>query len=189
MWDRHVSTGAQVTMALIPNPRPDRYGGVIVDANGGIVRFARRGTEPKSYHFIGVQIASAAVFAELTDGEYAESVTGVYPRLISRAPGSIRAYISDAQFDDVGTPRDYLETVLRVARRERAPDRLTGRGTRIDRSAVVTDSVLWDNVTVAASCRVTRCVIADGVCLAPGSSFADKSILRGANGEPISAGL
>ena len=42
MLAQHRRTGALVTMALIPNPRPDKYGGVLLDDDGTIVRFTRR---------------------------------------------------------------------------------------------------------------------------------------------------
>ena len=46
----------------------------------------------------------------------------LYPRLIADdAATAIAAFQSDAEFLDVGTPRDYLDTVATVAARERRP--------------------------------------------------------------------
>src|SRR5688572_2193732 len=47
---------AAITMALIPNPRPDKYGGVTVvgDRVSGFTRPSPAGG-PQSYHFIGLQ--------------------------------------------------------------------------------------------------------------------------------------
>ena len=54
----HDASGALVTMALVPNRHPDRYGGVRLDARGQVTGFARRGADARgSYHFIGVQLA------------------------------------------------------------------------------------------------------------------------------------
>ena len=58
-----------VTMALIPNPRPDKYGGVVVE-DGRVVGFTSRGSRGENYHFIGIQVADAKVFAAL-DGRRA----------------------------------------------------------------------------------------------------------------------
>ena len=44
-----------------------------------------------------------------------------YPQLIAERPGAVVAYESAAQFLDVGTPRDYFDTVTAVARREGRP--------------------------------------------------------------------
>src|SRR3954453_19030776 len=47
MIDHHRRSGALVTMALIPNPRPEKYGGVLLDEAQAITGFTRRGsTEP-----------------------------------------------------------------------------------------------------------------------------------------------
>ena len=58
---RRTAIGALVTMALIPNPRPDKYGGVLVD-DGWVRGFTRAGSGERSYHFIGVQVARARAF-------------------------------------------------------------------------------------------------------------------------------
>jgi NDP-sugar pyrophosphorylase family protein len=78
----HVSSGAAVTMALIPNPSPDKYGGVQVADGRWVTGFTRAGSGGPSYHFIGVQIVDARVFAELDDGVPAETVNGLYPRMM-----------------------------------------------------------------------------------------------------------
>jgi NDP-sugar pyrophosphorylase family protein len=156
-------------MALIPNPRPDHYGGVIVEGDDRIVEFVPRGKRRDSYHFIGVQVAAASVFAGLTDGVPAESISGVYRDLIARRPGAVRAFISNASFLDVGTPEDYLDTSLRLAAREGRSSPLYGAGVSVDPSSTVHDSVLWDNVTVEPHCRLTRCVIADEIRIPKGT--------------------
>lgn len=183
MWRAHASSGAQVTLALIPSPKPDHYGGVIVDASSRVVRFVRRGVEPTSYHFIGVQIASASVFAPLAENRYADSIGELYPALMARDPSAVGAFVTGAEFLDVGSPRDYLETALRVADREGARARLLGTGTTVDPSAVVADSVLWDNVTVPPRCRLVRSIVTDGVTLPPGTTFEDRVVVLGAGGE------
>ena len=63
---RHRESGALVTMALIPNPRPDHYGGVLLADDGTITGFTRArqpataGGGPPTFHFIGVQVAKRA---------------------------------------------------------------------------------------------------------------------------------
>ena len=107
----HTSSGALVTMALIPNREPERYGGALLDANGRVTGFVPRGAgAAESYHVIGVQAARADAFAGLQDGEPANSVRGLYEQLIATRPGSIRGYVCDASFWDIGTPEDYAAT-------------------------------------------------------------------------------
>src|SRR5262249_20079456 len=114
----HESTGALVTLALIPNSQPERYGGMVLDGTGAVIGHRKRGESGDSLHFIGGQVAQADAFAALTDGVPAETVTGIYQDLIRAKPGSIRGIVTDASFFDIGTPRDYLETSLIFARSE-----------------------------------------------------------------------
>ena len=85
----HAASDALVTMALIPNPRPEQYGGVRV-SGGRVTGFTRAGAPGDSYHFIGVQIVEARAFAGLEDGVPAETVNGLYPRLIAAQSGEHR---------------------------------------------------------------------------------------------------
>jgi NDP-sugar pyrophosphorylase family protein len=107
----HAASGARVTMALVQNREPDRYGGVRLAEDGAVTGFVARGPAAAgSYHFIGVQAAQAEVFAGLADGEAVNSVGAVYDRLIASKPGSIRGYMCDAAFWDIGTPQDHAVT-------------------------------------------------------------------------------
>src|SRR5215216_3976742 len=160
--EAHTFSGALVTMAVIPNVEPDKYGGVLVD--GETVRgFARRGSSESSYHFIGVQVANAGVFAPLPDNVPCESVKEVYPALMTKQPGSVRAFITDAEFFDIGTPADYLHTCLRFAPR-------------------ADECVLWEDVEVDPGARLRRCILTDGVRVPAGAAWENKTI-RVAHGE------
>ena len=61
--ESHAASGALVTLALVPNVDPLRYGGVKLAADGRVLGFAARGSTADSFHFIGAQIASQSVFA------------------------------------------------------------------------------------------------------------------------------
>ena len=100
-----------MTIALIPNREPEQYGGALLDADGRITGFVPRGAgTAESYHVIGIQAAQADAFAGLRDGETANSVRGLYEQLIAARPGSIRGYVCEASFWDIGTPEDYAAT-------------------------------------------------------------------------------
>jgi NDP-sugar pyrophosphorylase family protein len=109
--EAHAATSALVTMALTPNREPNKYGGVRMADDGQISGFVGRGPQAAgSYHFIGAQIASSEVFADLTDGEPINSTHGVYDALIASRPGSVRGYLCEAAFWDIGTPEDLART-------------------------------------------------------------------------------
>jgi NDP-sugar pyrophosphorylase family protein len=169
LLDRHERSGARVTMSLIHNPAPDKYGGVVISPDGYVAAFTRRGTAGDSFHFIGVQVVEADVFAGLTDGEPTESVGGLYPALMRDSPGSVAAFVSEAAFRDIGTPADCLRTSLELANDEGC--RLVSVGARIDPSAIVERTAVWDDVTIGPRARLDECIVADGVRIPAGAQY------------------
>jgi NDP-sugar pyrophosphorylase family protein len=185
----HTGSGALVTLALVPNREFERYGGVKVDGQGRVTGFARKGPESKdTWHFIGVQIVHASLFASLPENEPRNTIGGglddsgvpppVYNELTRDRPGSVRAFRCNASFWDIGTAGDYLRTSLAFSRT--GVD--AGRGTTIDPSARVAQSILWDDVEVGADASLEGCIAADGVRVPPGARYAD-SILMQHDGE------
>lgn len=162
MSRRHVDSGALVTMALIPNPQPEKYGGVMVDDSDTVTGFTRAGATRENYHFIGVQFVEARVFAGLTDGVPAESVNVLYPRLMASEPGCVAAFVSTASFQDIGTPADCLRTSVQLAQEE--GDRLAaGRNVQMAASATVQGTAVWDDVVIGAHATLIDCIVGDGV--------------------------
>lgn len=183
---RHREAQARVTMALIPNPRPDKYGGVLLDADGRVTGFTRAGRAAVNYHFIGVQLADPGVFAPLPDGQPAESVNALYPELLAREPGSIAGFVSAASFRDIGTPADYLRTSAQLAAEE--GDRMAaGRNVELDPTAVVRGTAVWDDVKVGARATVVECVLGDGVRIPAGARYERCAIVPAAAGRVADA--
>jgi NDP-sugar pyrophosphorylase family protein len=190
LLERHRTSGALVTMALIENPRPETYGGVLV-SDGWVTGFTRAqksgGAAARnyhSYHFIGVQAARARAFADLEDGVRFESVNSLYPRLMAHDPKSIAAHISRSTFLDLGSPGDYLITALELAAVE--GNRLTGNRIAIHNSAVLSRTVLWDDVTVGPEAHLYECIVGDGVAIPVGARYERCAIVPGAGRSPQS---
>jgi NDP-sugar pyrophosphorylase family protein len=187
LLDQHRRTGALVTMALTPNPDPAKYGGVVLDDTGAVTAFTKPGSPQPSLHFVGPQVVEADAFTLLADGVKSESVLGVYPRYLAERPGSIRGFVSTATFRDIGTPADLLRTSLELAEADGRPDRpRPGRNVRVDPSARVTRSALWDDVTVGAGATVTECVLADGVAIPAGALYQRCAIVSSSDGLIVS---
>jgi mannose-1-phosphate guanylyltransferase len=175
--DNHRGSGALVTIAVIPNDRPDRYGGLIVDSSGRFHSVVPPGSQVRSYHVVGVQMAHPAAFARLPLNVPAESIGGVYKNLVKENPGHVRAFLCAADFWDVGTPSDYLEASLSIGKAEGAAPQV-GRGSVIDPSARVADSVIWDDVTVGPGASLDRCIVADDVTIPAGARFSNCAIIQ-----------
>ena len=188
LWDHHHAHQALVTMALIPNPEPARFGGVLVDGDGWITGFCRRGDPRPSFHFFSAQVVGRSIFADLPDGEPAESVAQVYPRLIAAAPRRLKAFVCDAPFIEVGTPADYRRVHQHLAAAEGVSPWTPGARAAIDPSARLDEAILWDDVTVEAGARLTRVVVADGVRVPAGLDVADACLVPWPEGYGLQRG-
>ena len=170
----HSASDAEVTMAVIPNPDPARYGGVIVGDNGAVTGFTGRGGTGPSWHFVGVQIAERDAFRDVADGAAADSVGGVYRALLASRPGAIQAFRSTASFQDIGTPRDYLETCLMLA--HDSPAALVAPGVTMGHGASLDQSVIWEDVVVGEGAQLSRCIVVNGARLPAGFMARERVI-------------
>ena len=150
MLEAHEHSSADVTLAVVPNPAPHHYNGIQADDDGVVRGFVPKGAAAGTWHFVGIQVASASVFGSLPDGVPAETMAGLYRSFVATQPGRVCVYPVTAPFLDVGTPRDYLQAARRFV--------ATG-----DAWAARSDSVRWPGVHVAPGARLTRCVVATDV--------------------------
>ena len=128
--EAHRASGALVTLTLVPNEKPYLYGGVLLDAKQNVTGFVARGAAAVgSYHFFSTQVASAEVFRTLESGRPAASIGGVYDRLISSRPGSIRGFVTDAHYWHIETVEECERTSAAIAALEalEAPGGRTAR--------------------------------------------------------------
>ena len=164
----HRSSGALVTMAVIPNAEPEKYGGVVADAEGRFIGFLPRGSKEPSFHFVGVQAAKPLAF-ESVPVHTPYEVRTLYVALAKAELGSIRVFRTNAAFLDIGTPADYLNTALLIAARDGVPS--VGARARVDSGATVERSVLWDDVIVEEGAMLRECVVADGAVVPADTSW------------------
>ena len=158
MLDAHRLAGAGVTMAVVPNPAPDHYNGILLDDEDRIVGFVPKGPAASgSWHFVGVQIAHTEVFRPLVDGLAAETVAGLYRELIVERPGWLRGFRATTTFIDVGTPSDY-----------RRACRSLGDGA---------SNIVWAGSTVAPDADVDNCIVAGAVHVPSGVHARDAVIV------------
>lgn len=181
MGREHAQTDALVTMAVIPNPAPARYGGVVVDDDGTVTAFVPRGSPGPTWHFVGVQVAERAAFAPLADGVPAESVTGVYRSLMSGRRGAVRAFRTATRFLDIGTPCDYLEACLAIA----DASVVAPLSARVAPTARLSRAVLWDAVEIGEGVALDQVVVTRGVRVPPGFTAARAVLTPGSGGPAV----
>jgi NDP-sugar pyrophosphorylase family protein len=175
----HDRAGALVTMAVVPNTQPDKYSGLAVADDGAVTGVVKRGSSEPSHHFFGVQVAEARAFDSLAAGVPAETVGGLYPALIAARAGSVRAFRADAEYFDIGTPADYLDSSLLIAARA-GSEVSVGRGAQIAADARIERSILWDDVVVEEGTLLRECVVADGARVPAGTAWHGVTLRRAA---------
>ena len=158
----HRHSDALVTLAVVPNGEPHKYSGLAVDEQDRVTGVVPRGSSRSSHHFFGVQMVNAEAFSRVPDGVPYETVAQLYPALMAERPGSVRAFHAAAEYHDIGTPLDYLETSLRIAEREGAQDSAGARGT-LHAGARVERSILWDDVVIEEGAMLKECIVTDAV--------------------------
>jgi mannose-1-phosphate guanylyltransferase len=185
----HAETGALVTLALVPNREFLRYGGVQLDQEGRVVGFMPRGPSAAgSFHYIGSQIVEAAVFESVSPGEPARSIGGVYDALMSSRAGAVRGFACDAEFWDIGTIADYWRTSQAFTEKTGALGPPVAPRARVDATARVTRSILWDDVEIGPDAVIEDCIVTDGVRV-PAGVVHRQAILIARDGEIVATPL
>lgn len=186
-------TGADVLLAVVPNPAPAHYNGIATDPELRVTGFVPRGpTAAGTWHFIGVQIARPSVFAPLPDGVPAETIAGIYRDIVADRPGRIRAWPVETPFLDVGTPADYLDAALTLA--GHAGGSAVEAGALVDSSARISRTVVWPAARIGACVRLDECIVAGPVAVPDGFTAARQvivpaSIVRAGDAAEIVEGM
>ena len=176
----HRSSGALVTLALTANHEFLRYGGLLVDDRSRVTGRVRPGPlAAGSLHFVGVQIVEARAFDGIRAGEVADSIGGLYDRLMTEQPGSIAGFLSNPAFFDIGMVSDYLATSAALGGSAEPP---FGSAPRIDPTARVLRSILWEHVDIAANASIEDCIVTDGVRVPAGSTYRQSILMDGPAG-------
>jgi len=179
----HASSSALVTLALVPNREPLRYSGLLLDERSRVTGLARRGPGAAgSFHFIGVQVASADAFRSLPLGEAANSIGASYDRLMADRPGCIGGFVSNAAFWDIGTVADYINTSSALSETAGARRALPPRTVHVDPSADVKGSILWDDISIGQDATVVDCIVTDRVSVPAGTAYQRSILIQTATG-------
>lgn len=184
----HARHGALVTLAVTEGDT-SRYNSVLADAHGRVAGFLPKGHgDPPAglhaWHFVGVQAVHRDAFSPVPHDTPWETVRQLYPALISAQPGRVRVHVTRGAFDDIGTPRDYLATVRRLAAAEgTGPDR--GARVEIHPTAHVEACVIWEDVRIGVGARLRGCILTDGVQVPDGAQHEDAILIAGPDGPRV----
>ena len=126
--------------------------------------------------FTGIQILDPRVFDFIPPGVFSHSVTDVYVPAIKRGD-RVAAHVASGSWYELSTVRRYLETSVTLLKRG-GRDVEVGAGSSVEDGADVSESVLWEQVSVARGARVRRSVLGAGVRVGPGEVFDNVAVVR-----------
>ena len=116
--------------------------------------------------FTGIQILEPRIFEYIPRGVFSHSTTDVYPQAIANGE-VIAAHVASGKWRELSTLQRYLDISIELLK-EKEQSFFTGANSVISETASVVDAILWDDVNVGASARVSRAVLADDVTVENG---------------------
>jgi mannose-1-phosphate guanylyltransferase/mannose-1-phosphate guanylyltransferase/phosphomannomutase len=124
--------------------------------------------------FTGIHILEPSVFEYIPRGVYSDIVPTFYNPALRRGE-KIAAHVTDANWFELSTIPRYLDISLAMMN---GNDVYLGQSSTVAATASLTDSVIWDNVTIGEGATLYRTIIADGVTVEPGEHFENAAIVR-----------
>ena len=174
--ETHRKANAIATLILLPNTRRERFS-VVETEDGRIKGF---GGMPGEDHnaplmFTGIQILEPRIFEYIPRGVFSHSTTDVYPQAIANGE-IIAAHVANGKWRELSTLRRYLDISVELLK-ENGMSFVAGANTIISPDANVSDSILWDDVSVGAGARVSRVVLADNVKIDAGETIENAVVV------------
>ena len=182
--ETHKKSGAIATMVLKENPLFEKFTEVIVKHNcikgfgsGFPEKPAKIYSESEiPLMFTGIHILEPRVFDYIPRNVYSDIVPTFYKPAIKNGE-KIAAHITTGKWFELSTIPRYLEISLRMlnGNSERI---VAGKNCQIAASAMVEDSVIWDDVSIEENARIYRSIIGDGVIIKSNEIYENAAIVR-----------
>ncbi len=176
----HRESGAIATMVLKPNLGREKFT-MIETENGCVTGFGRFPQAAEYYEqiplmFTGIHILEPEVFDYIPRGIYSDILPVLYHPALEKGV-KIAAHVTEDRWFELSTIQRYLDISLAMLE-GKSKGIFTGNQNRISNSAEVSDSILWDNVTIENRAKLYRTIIADGVTIKSGEYFENAAIVR-----------
>ncbi len=210
----HRSTGASVTIGLVPVADPSQYGVVEVSRGSRIVSFTEKpppGAAPSNLINAGIYVLDPVVLRLVPPQAFYQFEQGVFPALL-RAGAKLYGFSWSGYWIDIGTPEKYRRLNFDLlAGKVRSPllgpvegtPCYLGEGCVVDGArwvgpvvmgdrcqvgggAEVGETVVWDDVFIGPGARVIRSVVGRGCRVGPGVVLEDAVV---GDGVEIGAGV
>lgn len=177
--ETHKKSGALATMVLKENPKYEKFTVVetrdsLVTGFGGFPMPTEGDPGTPPLMFTGIHIVEPVVFDYIEPGIYSDVVQVFYRRVIAEGK-RIAAHVATGTWYELSTIPRYLDISLAIMPSGTVS---IGSGCSIAGSASVTNSVIWDDVTIGENARLDRTIVADGVKIDKDGVFNNVAIVR-----------
>lgn len=183
--ETHRKTGAVATMVLKENTRREKFS-IVETENGFVAGFGgfpepseqienrKSQIENPPLMFTGIHILEPRVFDYIPRGVYSDIVPTFYNPAIRKGE-KIAAHVTGGKWFELSTIPRYLDITLAMLREGNL---CQGENCHISSKAVVENSILWDDVTIAGGARLNRVILADGVKIGSNEMYENAAIVR-----------
>lgn len=174
--DTHKRSGAIATMVLKPNTRRERFT-VVEEQEGLVTNFGAMPAEGQIHDplmFTGIHILEPRVFDYIPRGVYSDIVPAFYEPALKKGE-KVAAHLTDALWFELSTLPRYLDISLAMMNGSGVQ---VGQNCSISDRSKISDSVIWENVTVGDGATLYRTIVADGVTIEAGEQFENAVIVR-----------
>lgn len=173
----HRDMNALATLVLLQNTRRERFS--VVETHQRRVTGFRGMPDNRCQRplmFTGIHILEPRIFDYIPRGVFSDSVTDVYPKAMANGE-TIAAHVGTGTWRELSTLKRYVDISVELLK-ERNEQYTAGKNCAISSTAQITDSVLWDNVTVSDKTRVQHCVLGDHVRVPEGEEIENAVVVR-----------
>ncbi len=174
MIKRHYESGADLTIACTEVEDTSRFGVLVTDSSGRIVRFCEKPSEGECDSRlvnIGIYIISREIIEALPENTKLDFSLDVFPKLLKTK--KVMAWKSNAYWCDMGTLSSYLECNMRYSKGKN----IIGKNCNISPDAKISGSIIFDGVTVEANACICDAVICKDAHIGNGAGVARGSVI------------
>ena len=187
--ETHKKSGAIATMVLKENTKNEKFTIIKTENNlvtgfGGFpkpifadeIQNSKFKIQNPSLMYTGIQILEPTVF-DYIPAEIESDIISVFYRPAIAKGVSIAAHVATGNWFELSTIPRYLDISLAMLGGANNGV-VVGADSKIDVSATVKDSVLWENVIIGAGATVERAVLGDNVIINANQTISNAAVVR-----------
>lgn len=181
--ETHRRQNALATLVLLPNVRREKFSCVHIADDGRILGFSKapdpsdtQSTNSPPLMFTGIQIAEPRLLDYIPRSRFSHTTQEAYPNAIKHGE-MIAAHIATGHWYEFSTLQRYLEHHLEFMKRN-GQSYIAGAGLVRESNATLSDSVLWEHVSIGHSASLLRCIVGDSVQIPAGMRLENVVIVR-----------